>query len=177
MHQGPTISIFVFMFALDASCAETIAYKDTRFGIPVKQFQAKNPDFHCPELPAPLMDCLSASGTYAGISVIKARAAFVDGMLSHVDLSMVEDPEEHEAISAFRTIEEALISKYGQPIRTTDNVTTLGRVISFWESNGLSIQLTRSKNERGSRVHVMMGRDDHLKRSVEIRKSKAKKDI
>lgn len=171
------IAASAFATCLSVYADEFIAFKSTNFGVSVEQFLQLNPEFRCPSAVSEIIACRSTSTTYAGLEAKRATAVFLQGKLSHIELSIIEDPEEYKATFAFATIDEALISKYGQPRRDKDNAGSLKRILSIWKYAGLSIQLSHSKNDRTNLVGVMIGRDDHWQRSVDLHKAKAKGDI
>ncbi len=169
--------LLVIALGLPSYADEVISFKMSKFGITVAQFVQFNPEFKCPQDPSEILRCGSTATTYAGFETKSASASFIQGRLSHIELLVKENSEEYLAIYAFGTIEDALVSKYGQPKRTKDAVGGLQRSISVWQSNGLSIQLSHAKKEQINLVGVMIGRDDHWQRSVDLRRSKAKGDI
>lgn len=159
-----------------AHAAEPITYKSTNFNVMMRQFSQLNSEFRCSPAGSEVSYCRSTSTTYAGADVKNATATFLHGKLSHIDLLILEEVEEYQAILAFASVETALISKHGMPERTSE-AGALKRTISTWRSGGLSIHLERVHTERVNAVDVMLGRDDHWQRSVDLEKTKAKSDI
>ena len=171
-----TLRTIVASAVILAHAAEPITYKSTNFNVMVRQFLQLNSEFKCSSAGSQISYCRSTSSTYAGADVKNATATFLQGKLSHIDLLILEEVEEYQTILAFASVEAALISKYGMPERTSEPG-ALKRTISTWRSGGLSIQLARFHTERSSAVDVMLGRDDHWQRSVDLQKTKAKGDI
>ena len=156
----------------------SFAYKGTPLGSSVTDFLNGNSEFKCdPIRPASEVDCYSRSTTYAGFEVEQVHAIFLEGKLSYVEISVNKKSEQAIATYTFRMIEQALGEKYGAPTRSTGKLGNLDMTYSIWKSDRSSIQLSQSTSAATSIVGVMIARDDHWARAVDLRKSKAKSDI
>ena len=165
------------MIAIPAFAGEEIKYKSTEFDTSVELFLRFNSECKCLRGMTQRIDCRSTSSTYSGLRARSTMASFIQNKLYHVEIELVEDAEEYKALQAFGEVERALISKYGEPTRTTHHMGSMEREISVWKFGGISMQLSRGKTDIINIVGVMIGRDDYWQRSMELRSSQAKKDI
>ena len=157
--------------------AEPFSYKAARLGTSTSQFLLANPEFKCLPPAGAVINCISTTSTYAGLNAEKVIATFLEGALSSVQISLVNGPDESVAHFAYGATEEALSGKHGSPLQTSDRLGGLQRSIRIWTSEKSTIQLSLATNGSVHIVGVMIYRDDHWQRSVDLRRSRAKGDI
>jgi len=160
-----------------ANSAEMYSFKGAKLGSSVSQFLALNPEFKCLPSAYARVTCSSTTSTYSGFDALKASATFLEDKLSIVEITLVNEAEESNAIFAFHTTEEALSGKYGSPKKLSENIGGLQRLMRIWRSEKQTIQLSRTTNGTLHRATVMIFSDDHWERSVNLRKATAKGDI
>lgn len=160
-----------------AHSTEAYSFKGAKLGASVSQFLLLNPEFKCSPPVHAVVDCSSATSTYAGLTASNIAATFIEGKLSYVGITLANGPDEPIALFAFQTTEDALSGKYGASQKASDKTGSLRRLLRIWRADKQTLQLSHATNGTLHIVSVMISRDDHWERSVNLQKAKAKGDI